>query len=208
MTQRGVSACPRPSTRGEHSPASADVHARAGRRIEAHLIPGREDDQVDLVLDTVRHESLLCETLDPLAFGVDQIDVRLVERIEVKIAEAGSLAHVHVPRLQPRSRVPVLDGVRYATAEFFHLLVVSHLERNSGVFGETAGDQSPHAPGRADIGPGVTDQVLLSALTVNDVDEVFAAFVLPARFQRLPPLRIRLGVGAHINGGRRALDDK
>ena len=65
----------------------------------------------------------------PSAVGVDERDVRAVERVEVLVVEARPLAELAVVRLQRLGRVRVVDDRVDAGADLLHLLEVGELDR-------------------------------------------------------------------------------
>ena len=68
------------------------------------------------------------DPLDALAVGVDEVDRRQVERVEVLVVEAGPLAQLPVPGLQLGGGVRVGDDRVDPRPDLAHLLEVGVLE--------------------------------------------------------------------------------
>ena len=90
-----------------------------------HLEAGRVDQQVELVLVALEDRALRVDLGDALAVGVDQVDVRAVERRQVVVVEARPLAHEHVPRLQRVGRRLVFDDLVDAAVDPHHVVDVA-----------------------------------------------------------------------------------
>src|SRR6202041_3209223 len=89
--------------------ATDQVEAGAAPVLGADLEAGRVDDAVDLVLAAASDHAFLGDPLDALAVGVDQVRAGLVEGLQVFVVEAGALAELAVPGLQPLGGLGVAD---------------------------------------------------------------------------------------------------
>src|SRR5262249_33074143 len=140
--------------------AVAAVHLVAGAPFErrADLEAAREDDAVELVFDAVGDDALLGDSLDALAVGVYERDVGEVVRRQVLVVTTRPLAELPVIRLQALGRVRILDDLRCARADLFHLLEVRELERADDRARILANAAAPQQLAD-DLGPAVHHEV-------------------------------------------------
>src|SRR3546814_14979379 len=113
-----------PVLRQLHAVAPGYVVARSAGVVGADLEPRRVDDAVELVLLAGYHDAPLGDPLHTLAVGVDEVRAGLVERLQVLVVEARSLAELAVPGLEPLRRGRVLDDGVDPSADLLHLLEV------------------------------------------------------------------------------------
>ena len=144
-------------------------------------------------------------TCDP-SRAVDQRDLRVVERHEVLVVEARSLAAVAVEGLEHLRGGRVADERLDARPVLLHDVEVVGLDHRRDV-------RRRHALGDRGVvqlcgvqGPAVTDEVLLDRTPDHHRAEVLHALPLPARLQLLAELRRRRAVAALADGRRRALE--
>ena len=104
-----VDAPSRPLLGERHAVAAVDLVAGAARVVGADLEAGGVDQAVELVLDAVDDDAALGDALDAPAVGVDERDVRAVERLQVLVVEAGPLAELAVVGLQRLGGRRVVD---------------------------------------------------------------------------------------------------
>ena len=125
--------------------------------------------------------------------------------------KAGALTELAIPRLELLRGRRVADDRVDAHADLLHLLEVGVLERAQHAFGRPLlgrehHDLAPH-PAR-DVGPAVPGQVLLGEHARLHGGEVLEPALLPpGRRHVREPLRVGWPVVAHVDGGRRALED-
>ena len=104
--------------------------SKPSRRVTAapDLEPGGVDQAVELVLVAVDDDAPLGDPLDAAPLRVDEVHVGPVERVEVLVVEARTLAERLVPRLQRLGRRRVLDDRVDAVADLLHLAEVGLLD--------------------------------------------------------------------------------
>ncbi|MBB3051603.1 hypothetical protein FHS23_002632 [Prauserella isguenensis] len=191
--------------------AVAAVHGQpAGQDVRhADLEPGGEDDAVHRVLDTADDGALGHPFHATVVRGVDERDVRPVERLQVLVAEGRPFAGVAVPRLEQLGRGGIVDDVVHARPDRRHLLqieVLLDLLPLTGVdvvVGVRADDLAEDVPAR---GPGVGDEILGRDVPGDDRLEVLPPPRVPPGLQRGRPLGIRRTVLPNVHGGRCALE--
>ena len=89
-------------------PADGVEPGPAGER-RTDLEAGGVDDAVEFVVDAADPDARLVDALDTLAVGVDERDVRVVERLQVLVVEARPLAQLSEPRLERIGCAAVAD---------------------------------------------------------------------------------------------------
>ena len=156
-----------------------------------HLEAGGVDQHVERVVSAVEDRALRADLGDALAVGVDEMDVRPVERRQVVVVEARPLAHEHVPGLQRLGGRLVLDDLVDAPVDAHHVVDVGVLLAADLLLARRARPARSSALG----------QLRGSRMCFT------RRACLPARLQRRRPLRIGRPVVADVDRRRRALED-
>ena len=116
-------------------PMQAERHAVTSDWIEAGqagvgnpgLEAGGEDDAIDLVFLVADDNTEFGEFLDAAPLGIDELDIGRVERFEVIVMEAGTLAQPAIVGLQCLGGRRVLDDLLDPGADSIHHPVVGEL---------------------------------------------------------------------------------
>ena len=191
--------------------AARDGHADAARIVSADLEARRIDQAVELVFFARDHDAILGDALDALAGRVDQVNILPVEGLQILIVEARPLAELVVPGFQRIRRRLVLDDFVHARAYPLHLLIVGELDQRLRVLDLfarallAAREQQDVAD---QICPAIADHVLVEFLAGDDGREIVGARLLPPRSEGSRPFGVGRSVIAHVDGGRRALEDE
>ncbi len=173
----------------------------------ADLEARRVDQAVEFVVLAAHPHPGLVDALDALAVGVDQMDVRVVVRLQVLVVEAGPLAQLAVPGLERLGDVRVGDDLVDAPTDLLHLLVVAVVVGPQQTFGaEVAVGDRPVADALGDVGPAVHHQVGVGEPAGLQGGEVHQPLVLPARLEGGEPLGVDRLVVADVDRRRRALE--
>ena len=178
------------------------IEAEPVLQVGGHLEARREHDDVDRVLDSAGDDSVLGDLVDSVPVGVDQVDVRAVERRQVLVVEAHPLAVLAVPRLEPSGGLGILDDAGHPLTDLLHGQEVRSLlaPGDLGIIELRLG-VVPH-----DVGPPVVDQVDLGLLARDGLGEVLDPLRVPAGLQRGEPGLVGRTVVALTHSGRRALE--
>jgi hypothetical protein len=165
------------------------------------------------VAKTTQSSSYSCPStttpLDPAAVGVDQRHVGTVERRQVLVAEARTLAHHLVVGLEGLGGRRILhDGV-HPTSNLLHLCEVGDLGLlNEFLFAEPfachAGEEARDLA--KDVSPAVPDEVDVLLPAGHQHVEVGHPLVMPSGLELIDPLRIGRDVPAHTDRRRGALE--
>ena len=188
--------------RERHSIESNGLETRTPDIVRPDLKPRGEDQAIQVVVHAIDLTAGGIDLLDPSTIGVDEMDVRAVERVEVLVVEARTLAQLAVPGLERRGRCWVVDHAIDALADLGHLLVVAVLIRPLDRFWIQRRTRIRHDPitdPHCDIRPSVVDQVNGSEAARLKRGEVEQPLVLPPRLQGPKPLRVDGLVVANVN---------
>ena len=172
---------------GQRQPvATDDFETGTPRVFRADLESGREDQAVDAVFGAVHHDAVGSDPLDALALGVDEGDVVAVERLEILVVEARSLAEVAVPRLERLGGGGVGHDRVDSGADLLHLGEVGQIHCAQTFFVRHSFDAvlPHHEELLDDARPRVVDQVLVGVAAGREQLEVLDAATLPAVVQR------------------------
>ena len=86
-----------------------DFESQPAREVCADFEAGSEDQAIELVFVAIYNHTTLGDPLDALALGVDQTNIRKVERIQIFVVKAWTLAELVVPGLERLGGGAVLD---------------------------------------------------------------------------------------------------
>ena len=147
-----------------------------------HFEAGGIDQQVDFVFNTIEDWALGPDLGDALAFGVNQIHVRTVERWQIIVVETWPLTHKHVPRLERLGGVWILDGFVDALVDAHHCIDVRVLL----------------APDLLFLGDAL-EILSLFGLVSELVNDLLTPLALPSMLEFLGPGRIGFPVITNID---------
>src|SRR5579872_868838 len=88
---------------------------------------GRKDDAINLVFNAVEHQPLLGNAIDASPAGIDQGDVRPIERRQVFVVESRALAKQTIPGLQGLGGFLVLYHRIHTRPNLVHLAKIGQL---------------------------------------------------------------------------------
>ena len=163
----------------------------------------RVDQQVDWILHTVDDWPTSSDLINATTGGVDEMDVREVERRQVIVVKADPLAVLAPVRLELGGGLGILDDLVDPSSDRLHHLEVAALELCGLLLGarSTLGVDPHH------LGPAVVDKILFGLPAGHGIGEVDDALALPSWREAGEPLGIRRLLVPNADRPRRALED-